>query len=264
MMNMLFSLNHKSKHKQEADEIRCPVNQLGLIFPFIKDNPNKRYNIIVADGSSIEYNKLVEQIEYVKEVVQNNNYTIECGDIITFHGFAENGYNAYLRFPVTDWETFDNLKQMGVSDIYIDGPLGFSCPALIKAKEDSAVKIRISPTISPNASLSSSTNASSFFVRPEDLPAYEEAFDIIDFKMPNQEKEDTLFTIYKRGTFNYNLQELIEELNIRVPNLFVRPEFAKQRFNCGQRCRVPGKSCHLCDTQFSLTNALLDYFKEGN
>lgn len=44
--------------------------------------------------------------------------------------------------------------------------------------------IRVSPTISPNVSLSlDSTNANSFFIRPEDLDKYNEAIDIIDFKM---------------------------------------------------------------------------------
>lgn len=57
---MKFSLNYRSKHKQEADEIRCPINQLGTIFPFIKDNPNKRYNIIIADDSSIEHDRMIE------------------------------------------------------------------------------------------------------------------------------------------------------------------------------------------------------------
>ena len=93
---MLFSLSYKSAHKQEADEIKCPVNQLGLILPFMKDNPNKRYNI--ADVSSVERNKMIEQVELVKEIVED--YTIECDNIATFRSLVFNGYNAYIRFPV--------------------------------------------------------------------------------------------------------------------------------------------------------------------
>ena len=257
---MLFSVNYKSAYKQEADEIRCPINQLGLIFPFMKDNPDKRYNI--ADVSSIERSKAIEQIEIVKEIT--NNYTIECGDIATFRSLIFNGYNAYLRFPVTDWETFDNLVKQGASDIYIDGPLGFQSSAIIKAKQNNPVKIRVSPTVSSNAVLGTSKTASSFFIRPEDLSEYKNVIDIIDFKVPEQEKEDTLYKIYKRGTFDFNLADLIEHLNMKVPNLFIQKEFVEHRLNCGQRCKMPGKTCHLCDTQISLTNTLLNYFERNN
>lgn len=258
---MKFSLNYKSKHKQQADEIRCPINQLGTIFSFIKDNPDKRYNIIIADDSPIARDKMIEQIEYVREVAEN--YTIQCGNIPTFRSLVDAGYNAYLRFPVTDWETFRYLQTIGASDIYIDGPLGFQTSALVKGKD--SVAIRVSPTVSPNTALSiKDTNANSFFIRPEDLEKYSNAIDIIDFKVANQEKEDTLFQIYKRGTFGFNLKELIEGLNYTVPNLFITPDFAQNRLNCGQRCKIPGKSCHLCDTQFSLTNTVLSYFEKAN
>lgn len=49
---MLFSVSYKSAHKQEADEIWCPWNQLGLLWEFIKDNKEKRYNVLVNDVSS--------------------------------------------------------------------------------------------------------------------------------------------------------------------------------------------------------------------
>lgn len=121
---------------------------------------------------------------------------------------------------------------MNVSDIYIDGSLGFQCDNLKISKGNTL--IRISPTISSNANLNQQvTNANSFFIRPEDLILYEDIIDIIDFKVDDQEKEDTLFQIYKRGTFNFDLSQLIEHLHTKVPNMFIQSEFAKQRLNCG-------------------------------
>lgn len=54
-----------------------------------------------------------------------SDYTIECGEITILQELLNEGYRAYLRFPISDWETFVALIDMGVSDIYIDGPLGF-------------------------------------------------------------------------------------------------------------------------------------------
>lgn len=256
---MKFSVNYQSKYKIEADEIRCPINQLGTIFSFVKEHPEKRYNIILS--KDIAYDKMIEQINFIKEIAED--YTIEGGNISIISGLIDSGYNAYLRFPVCDWESFNNIKGIGVSDIYIDGPLGFQIDAIAKGKDN--IKIRFSPTVSPNANLSiKASNANAFFIRPEDIALYESALDIVDFKTEEQEKEDTLYQIYKRGTFNFNLEQLIEHLHMTVPNLFIRPEFAKERLNCGQRCNVPGKSCHLCETQFTITNSLLNYIKESN
>ncbi len=160
-----------------------------------------------------------------------------------------------MTYPVTDWETFSGLKKLGVSDIYIDGPLGFQTKAIAKGKED--IKIRVSPTVSPNASLTGST-PQSFFIRPEDLNLYEGAIDIIDFKeLESIDREEALFTIYKRGTFNYNLSQLITGMSPDVNNLTFPRDFGKERLNCGQRCKIYPGRCHYCDTTFKLIDSSL-------
>lgn len=250
---MLFSVNYKSKHKQETDEIRCPINQLGLIFDFIKANPDKRYNVIIDDSTDIK--KLVEQVEFVKGVA--SDYTIECSQITTAKSLIDEGYNAYLRFPVVDWETVHGLISLGVSDIYIDGPLGFQCDALSKIANPPI--IRVSPTVSPNAAINEDTNVNSFFIRPEDIPVYDDCLTeqvMIDFHVSNQDKEDALFDIYKRGTFNFNLRQLVESLQIDAPNFFIPQAFAQNRLNCGQKCKIPGRGCHLCDKTLALANRI--------
>lgn len=257
---MKFSLNYTSPRKQEADEIKCPLNQLRLIYDFIKNNPDKRY-LILLTKDQINLEKIQEQVLLVKELTEN--YTLSCPDITTFHLIRAANYNAHLAFPVTDWESFSQLASLHASDIYIDGPLGFQTDSLKIGKQNT--KIRISPQISPNALINTSnSNITSFFIRPEDLHLYEDAIDIIDFNVKDQEKEDTLFKIYKRGTYKLELSTLIEHLNEKVPNLFLRPDFGENRLNCGQHCRIPGRSCHMCETQFILTNTMIQYFEKFN
>lgn len=250
---MQYSVFHRSKYKDQASEIRCPSNQLGLIVKYIKEHPEKRYNIIY-DEDKDPIPKLIEQVDLVKDITPN--YTIEVSKITTLQTLIATDYNAYLRHPVTDEETLDNLLHLGVSDVYIDGPLGFEIDFLTKRKGQAF--IRTSPCLSANASLApnSKSNATSFFIRPEDLHLYQSAIDIIDFKEKDQDKEDTLFQIYNRGTFNFNLQDLIPQLHIEVPNLFIKPDFAENRLNCGQRCF----RCHLCETQLALASKLVRYF----
>lgn len=140
------------------------------------------------------------------------------------------GYHAYLATPVTDWETFLTLKRLGVSDIYIDGPLGFSMNKIVRGKED--VKIRVSPSVSPNTVLSAESNLTSFFIRPEDLDLYDDYIDVIDFQTAKLEKENKLFDIYKRKSFMFDLALLIDNLNDSINNLYVTNDFGLERLNC--------------------------------
>ena len=176
------------------------------------------------------------------------------------------GYQAYVKYPITDWETLRSLIALKVSDVYIDGSLGFSMKKVHDLCDGQTI-IRVSPNVSPNASiLGLKTN--SFFIRPEDLHLYEKYIGVIDFRIDNrwsievQNKEDVLFDIYKRGAFLLNLTDLLEDCTFSVPNSFIKPEFGQARVNCGQHCMEPGHPCHLCGTQIELTNLVYNYFKE--
>ena len=254
---MLFSVSYLSKTKQKADEIKCPYNQLGVIWGFIKEYPDKRINIVAVSVDEEDLDRLFREVDTVKSAV-DDNYTVTCGDFSLLQTMLTKGYNACFKFPVTDWEGFGVLKSLGVSDIYIDGPLGFQTDRLIQAK--GGIKIRVSPSLSPNAAPSASPNLNSFFIRPEDLDKYSEIIDVIDFMESDLDRESTLLDIYRRRSFPYNLALLIPNLNIQVENIFIHDSFAANRLNCGQKCKIPGYSCHICENETRVTNQLLQYF----
>lgn len=223
----------------------------------MKEHRGKRYVVVHSDDK--DYDTLVEQVSILKDIV--DNYTIECTSILEIKALIEAGYHAYLKYHICDWETVVSLVNLGVSDIYVDSSIAFSMHNIKKLCNEHGIKIRVSPTVSPNSSIMG-MNPNSFFIRPEDLSIYEKYVDIVDFRVPDQTKEDTLFDIYKRGTFYYNLKDLLDNCKFSVPNPFIKPEFGQSRLNCGQRCMIPGHSCHLCDTQIQLTNLVYDYFKQ--
>ena len=253
---MLFSVNYQSKNKEKADEIRCPYNQLGLLYEFLKEHKDKRY--LIAGDASEDPKRLFEQIEIVSNAVQD--YTIECTSILFTKRLIKDGYKAYVKFPVSDWETIHSFIEIGVSDIYVDSSLGFQLGKVYQLCQNKGIKIRVSPSLSPTAAITG-LKSNSFFIRPEDLNLYSKYIGVIDFRVTNQEKEDALFSIYKRGSFIYNLKDLLEDCTFSVPNPYIKPEFGQARVTCGQRCLIPGHSCHLCETQIQLTNLVYDYFK---
>lgn len=253
---MLFSVNYQSKNKGKADEIRCPYNQLGTLYGFMKDHRDKRY--LIAGASSEDPGRLLEQVDIVRDSVQD--YTIECSSILYTKKLIKDGYKAFVKFPITDWETLNSFVNIGVSDVWIDSCLGFQLGKVYQLCRDKGIKIRVSPSLSPTAAITG-LKPNSFFIRPEDLSLVSKYIGVIDFKVTNQEKEDALFSIYKRGNFIYNLKDLLDDCAFSVPNPYLKPEFGQARITCGQRCLIPGHSCHLCETQVQLTNLVYEYFK---
>lgn len=255
---MIFSVSHHSDSRELAGEIRCPYNQLGLLFDYIKENPNKRYNILTAkENTSVDIGKLTEQVDFVKAIA--SDYTIKCGSLLALKDLINRGYNAYLRFPVSDWEIFSNLLELGVSDIYIDGPICFDIDALKKVSKK--VKLRLSPTI--NSSSIGNRQVNSFFVRPEDIQLYEGIIDVIDFQERDKDKEKVLVDIYQRGSFNYDINMLISGLP-QINNLLFKRDFAETRSSCKQKCKIPGYTCHYCDRYFSVIQKSLDLVQRDN
>lgn len=243
---MLFSISYQSKIKKLADEIRCPYNQLGLLLKFMKENPQKRYVIELPNDINQEgLDKAIKELEIIKDMV--SDYTFSCHSLNSFKETRERGYQAFLALPVTDWELFDSLLEQGASDIWIDGTLGFQINALTRAK--SSTKIRAVPN---SSAVIGNMQPNSFFIRPEDLMKYQEAIDIIFFREKDVSREELIFTIYKRGTFIGNLEELIPVTREPTPNALFKEDFADVRLNCRQSCKVPGHHCAYCRTYFNI------------
>lgn len=171
----------------------------------------------------------------------------------------DKGYPAYLKYPATDWETFMELKKLGVRDLVIDGPLCYQMDKISKGKEN--MNIRVNPIFSINSALTQGL-PQDFFIRPEDL-SYYSAIDYLDFNITtNKDKEDALFSIYSKQQFNYSLENLFPNIPYDINNSFFKSDFAEQRANCGQKCKVPGGSCHFCNRYFALIKHSIDLIEK--
>ena len=63
---------------------------------------------------------------------------------------------------------------------------------------------------------------------------------------------------YAMGIILSHSTRLVENIN----NKIFKPNFANARLNCGQKCRTPGKSCHICETYFTIIAQLNNFFLE--
>lgn len=251
---MIYSAKNKDLI---PDELRIGSNQMGRIIEHLKEHPSTR--ICVQYNSKDGFDVL--ESELAKLSLVTTNYTVATKTFSNLRELLHRGIPAYFNFPVTDWETFSNLVDWGVTDILIDGPLGFQMPQISKRKGDT--KVRARPHASVNASISLSDNENSFFIRPEDVEVYEPFVDVLEILCDNKDTEETVFNIYKRKSFNSDLSLLIKQLNIAVHNPIISPEFAKHRLDCGQVCkRSPGR-CFMCKNAFDMTNIVVKEFQNS-
>lgn len=235
---MLFSTKAAfSSIWQKADEIRCPYNRLGDIIPL---DAEKRYVILVPDD--YEEEKLNGELEKFDRL-QHEDYTIGTKNLGLLFKLRQEGRPAYLDYPVTDWETFHNLTYLDVSDILVSGAVAFSMPKMAPYVE-SGLKIRVIPNLS--SSLYTHGDFSSFFIRPEDLAKYEPYVSVVEFHSFDEEAEQALFDIYKRGSFIDEIHYIIHGLGSSVNNATILKEFGESRLSCGQVCKIPGKRCNIC------------------
>lgn len=262
----MLSLDYRIRNKREqADEIRVPANMIGALFDFMKAHSNIRYNIQFDKETTIEDQKIKDQLEFVRQF----DYTICTGNILELRRLLEASYNAYFAYAATDWEMFDKLLQCGVSDVTIDGPLGF-CENDIKDRvrfheQHKPIYIRANPVVSLSALFldkPADDGASSFFIRPEDSDKYG-YISFFEFPCDTLEKEETLFNIYQRQYFDYNLSLLIEQLTYEAPNKMIPPNFAEGRLNCKQRCKQRLSSCHHCFQNLFTANQLQYNFERA-
>lgn len=244
-----------SNYTLAPDELRAASNQLGRVIEYLRQNPNTRVCIQYNPKDSID----VVENELSKLSIVTTNYTISTKAISQLKEFLNRGIPAYFDFPVTDWEIFSYLSALDVTDILIDGPLGFQMEQLNKRKGN--VKIRVRPHASVSASFSVDDNVNSFFIRPEDIPSYEPFVDILEITGGNKEQEETIFNIYKRKSFAGDLSVLVKQLHTNIPNPYVLPDFAQQRLNCGQRCMRNPSRCAICKNLIEATKLVVNEFK---
>lgn len=244
---MLYSLHFNSQYKDEAEEIKIDYNGLSKQFDYIKEHPNKRYNIQLNTPEIPE--GFVDLLVFTINTAIS--YTICTPHIYVLKELLKKGYNTYFKYPVSDWETFNLLKDMGVSDIIIDGALCFEMSEINGAAI--GLILRTSPTgFRNNLRNDDKSYPNSWYIRPEDIEQYNAYIDYVEFN----DKEDTLFRIYKRKSFPHSIDTLFPQIKSKVENGLIPSTFVKHRLNCGQACLKPFHRCHLCNNEMQVITML--------
>ena len=254
---MKYCLTYRSNKEQlmnKADELSINFNRSDTTLPeFLEKYRNKRIIInIDIENFTDEDMKLLKAI-YEKQPIFTLKFSTYDKKFVKDTKEAHMPY--FLSKLVNDWDTFNALIELGVSDIYIVEHLGFELDLCAEKAHAANIQLRAFPNIA-QASWIDTPEIKKFFIRPEDVIQYEPYLDVLEFITTDTSKEGVLYDIYAIDKkWNGSLKEIISDCNIDISSQYIVPRFAENRIRCGKKC-LKGSNCTICETIEHLAKTL--------
>lgn len=162
----------------------------------------------------------------------------------------------FFQTCVGNWDVLQGLLSFGVTDMYIVEALGFELDKVSSVLKASNVQVRVFPNVAQSGH-PAYHSLYSFFIRPEDVPVYEEYVDVFEFYGP-ENKQDIFYNIYAKDKKWYgNLNEMIVGFEEDLDSRFIIPIFGAKRVKCGKKC-FKGSACKICMRIQSASETLKD------
>lgn len=246
---------HKSFRKAEqADEFTIIYNKKNdALIDFLEKFKDKRVNLTIEKELTTSELKLLKTI---RDSYPNLFLRIEKYDDEILENLVECGVPFFFSNRVNNWDEFLGLVELGVTDIYIVEDLCFELDKVAAIAHNNDIQLRIYPNIA-QSSWKHTPEIKKFWVRPEDIAAYEEYVDVCEF-FGNTQQVSVLLKIYKEDKKWFGLlNEIIIGLKENLDSRFIAPRFAEKRIKCGRECLKGGK-CQMCERVVSLSKTLKD------
>ena len=248
---MKFSLSNRQEHAylSQADEIRVAwrdrnsIPDLAEKYPTAKINLTRFYTDTINDPE-IDWKQLNEL-----KILSRNNFILGLSLLDEMLIAKANNYDFYYLDAIRTYQELRQLKQLGVCRVQVGAPLFFE---LEKVAQIDIPIYAIANIANSNLQFCDTDGVVGTWIRPEDLPLYEQYIDLIEFR-GNLSQEQALYRIYTRGSWSGDLRYIILDLDYPGANYMISPELAEKRIRCGQRCQENGV-CKLCYRMLDLAD----------
>ena len=249
------------KYMAEVDEIIVPFSSEDLTF--IKNLTRQEKvinNCVIIDIQSLEEALDIELFTGLKKDYPHINFKMSFLHYREEHeGLYEelrkNEIPFFFSTRVESWDIFHGLMDVGVSDIYIVGELGFELDKIGPQAHARQVSIRCFANIC-QSSWYHGDMLKSFFIRPEDVHIYEPYVDVLEF-FGGGNQQEVMYRVYsKEKKWFGKLNEIIIGLQSEIDSRFILPFFGKMRVKCGKRCLKGGSRCSICEGLEKTSNTL--------
>lgn len=159
----------------------------------------------------------------------------------------------FTNMNITTWDMLHYYLNSGVSQVYIAETLGFELQEVAALCHRTATRVRVYPNVA-QASVREAPALKKFFIRPEDLEAYEDCVDVCEFWC--EDMQQVIYKkIYEKGLWYGPLREIIKDFDCDINSKHILPMFGSVRKNCGKRC-LRGRHCQICEKIYDISKAL--------
>ncbi len=234
-----------ARYLAKADEIRVDFRDIESI-PDVYHRYKKPIIFFPAlEGEEYDWKKLVQF-----DVLCEHNLIVSCPSIVEAIFAKDNGLKFMLATEATSAWDLRAMEDFGCEYAYVGAPLFFNLPSLT----DRTIGIRAIPTVAYNHRLPHTSGVCGQWIRPEDVEAYEDYIDVLEFEFCEVTREQTLFKVYAEDQqWATRLDILVEDLGSPALNRLINPDLIDKRLYCRQRCQLD-HSCHACETAMKLAS----------
>ena len=236
-----------SRYLVKAAEIRVDFRDYESI-PDVYHKYKKTIVLFPAlQGEEYNWEKLLQF-----DTICEHNLIISCVDVETMAKAKRYGFRFMLASEAHSGWDLKMLQDFGAEYAYVGIPLFFNLKR-IRENEAYTIKLRAIPTVSYNHHYPYSSGICGQWIRPEDVEAYEDYIDIMEFEFCEVTREETLFKIYaEQKEWSTRLDILVEDLGSSALNRMIPDSLVEARLECNHRC-MNGGTCHLCETVLKMT-----------
>jgi len=186
------------------------------------------------------------------DTICEHNLIISCLDVETMAKAKQYGFRFMLASEAHSGWDLKMLQDFGAEYAYVGIPLFFNLKR-IRDNEAYTIKLRAIPTVSYNHHYPYSSGVCGQWIRPEDVEAYEDYIDIMEFEFCEVPREETLFKVYaEQKEWSTRLDILVEDLGSSALNRMIPENLVEARLQCNHRC-MNGGTCHICETVLKMT-----------
>lgn len=171
------------------------------------------------------------------------DFYVAIQNLFIYQEVKEHGLRFYWSYPITSYYELRGIVALEPSYLLLGVPLCFD---LKRIKSITNIPLRLIANASYDPYIPREDGICGQWIRPEDVPAYEEYVAALEFVDANLTKEATLLHIYKEnGHWPGNLNLLFDNFNFNVDNRAIPEDLGERRMNCRQRCMSDGV-CRRC------------------
>lgn len=252
-MKVCLKGNQTREYLQKADEILISIYDMDRIPKLFENYP--AINVIItlpheAENIDIDW-KMLDAYN------QMFNYRIILCVSDESQALRAKDYNIrfYFRYAIESFYELLRVRDMEPSYVILGPELFFRLPDV----KNIGIPVRAFPNVAlPEYSLAKDDGVLGTWIRPEDLEAYSEYIDAIEFYNADVHKEQALYRIYiEQKEWPGDLSMIIENFDYPGVNRMLKSEYTQKRISCGQRCATRPGSCQICYRVLNLANPTL-------